>query len=57
MKNTFKYLYNIGGKDIVKHLAYLELNTILKRASRRGQLNQNANQNRHYHKMVIARRA
>jgi hypothetical protein len=32
MRNTFQYLYNIGGKDIVKHLAYLDSNTIEKRA-------------------------
>jgi hypothetical protein len=32
MRNTYQYLYNIGGKDIVKHLAYLDLNTIEKRS-------------------------
>jgi hypothetical protein len=24
MRNTYRYLYNIGGKDIVRHLAFLE---------------------------------
>lgn len=32
MRNTYQYLYNIGGKDIVKHLAYLDLDTIEKRS-------------------------
>ncbi len=24
MRNTYRYLYNIGGKDIIRHLAFLE---------------------------------